>query len=798
MNDYLLVGTEAVGGIGGTTGGQIFVTFTGGGTPGVGNQWTNLSAGLDGSIHPGHRHQPHRRQLRGLRRHRTRRLPHRQHLPGRRDLAEHHRQPLLDHATTVRRPQPRTEPGSASSARSRSTGATSSPTTSPTPTGPTHPVLYVAGDGGVFRSIDNGVTWSLFPDETLNDAPLGDGGGLPNAHITDLDLSLGLVNPTTGRPDVSTGPNILLATTYGRGQFAIRLAPLVFPNPANNTPRILGIDQASDSGLSNTDHVTNIRTPNVVGLSEQTAFGNVVYITLFDLTDPANPRYIGGFQGDPNSSANLANTAIQTDSAGRFGVRVNPGALTVDGVKTIGVQATNLSGTKGNMATFEFTLDTTAPTAPQLPILTLASDTGLSTSDQITRLNSDLQFQINFAAIDAGARVTLYRGANPVGTPLQGNGSVVLADPGPLGDGLYTYKAALRDLAGNDSPFSPILNVRVDATKPVTPGATDLLAADDSGVSDSDNITNVRQPRFSGIAERNTFPDPNDPAGPAAVKRPNRVELVDSANNVVGTADIDSATGQYVVQPANPLSNGSFTFVVRVIDRAGNPSDPSSPLTVQILQVTPQAPTLRLLPQDDSGLIGDNITNVTTPRLEGQGVPGLFVQLIDIDGTITGTVGGIITPTGGQPPIFVQSDRSYSLQFPNPLADGIYNVRTRTFDVAGNESFSPVLELTIQTDGPAPAAHPDPPARRRHRLGRPRRHGHLCDQRPQAPLPGHRPGALDRRTDRPERQRPRQQADRRRRQDPAPARPGPRQRLASPSAPSSATPPATPARPARP
>src|SRR5262249_46110403 len=70
------------------------------------------------------------------------------------------------------------------------------PDTLQSTSGPTHPMLYVGGEGGVFRSSDNGQTWILFPSQDPNSfvstpTPPGDGGGLPVAHVTDLDLSLG-------------------------------------------------------------------------------------------------------------------------------------------------------------------------------------------------------------------------------------------------------------------------------------------------------------------------------------------------------------------------------------------------------------------------------------------------------------------------------------------------------------------------------------------------------------------------------------------------------------------------------
>lgn len=98
----------------------------------------------------------------------------------------------------------------------------------PDGSGGTYPVLYIAGEGGVFRSVNRGGTWTFFPNDSSEDIAFGDGaqvqgGYLPNAQITDLDLALGNIDPATGLPDQRFGFNMLVATTYGRGTWAIRL-----------------------------------------------------------------------------------------------------------------------------------------------------------------------------------------------------------------------------------------------------------------------------------------------------------------------------------------------------------------------------------------------------------------------------------------------------------------------------------------------------------------------------------------------------------------------------------------------
>ena len=119
---------------------------------------------------------------------------------------------------------------------------------------------------------------------------------------------------------------------------------------------------------------------------------------------------IGGYNpDDPTTTAEWG----LTDKAGRFvhvetvagqqvlkpGVQVLAGlssyqgqALTIpalaDGTIHLGVQATDLSGTRGPIAEFQYILDTTPPTALPLPDLQAATDSGVSKTDNITNFNN--------------------------------------------------------------------------------------------------------------------------------------------------------------------------------------------------------------------------------------------------------------------------------------------------------------------------------------------------------------------------------------------------------------------------
>jgi subtilisin-like proprotein convertase family protein len=265
----------------GTVGGHIFVTFTGGGN-GTGNGWINLSSGLDGSSVGAIYTNP----LRGS--HEAWAVTRngvyymqdstavgakwqnitgnlfqlQQNAFGNVNLA----QPKLQYLTSI-----------VADYRFVFLDNPKDPTKS-------HPILYVAGQGGVFRSTDKGKTWTIFPDVVHNGASQ-DGSILPNALVSNLQLSLGNIDPATGRPDQSTADATLLATTYGRGEFAIHLqAPTA----------------VADFPLSG--HGINSQIPSIEGL----AWGGI--LAVFSDTDPngSNGSYSAVINWADGTSSNGA------------------------------------------------------------------------------------------------------------------------------------------------------------------------------------------------------------------------------------------------------------------------------------------------------------------------------------------------------------------------------------------------------------------------------------------------------------------------------------------------------------
>ena len=173
------------------------------------------------------------------------------------------------------------------------------------PNGPNHPVLYVGGEGGVYRSTDKGKTWTAFPNVAADGSNV-DGGMLPDAHITQLSIAQGNIDPNTGFGSQPGGPDLLLATTYGRGSFAIRL-----PNASTfygklsvpvSGPRVV-------SSIPGGPDATSVDTLTVT-------FGGPVDPTSFDVTK------IDSFVGPNNTNLRPQITAVRditpTPPAGQF------------------------------------------------------------------------------------------------------------------------------------------------------------------------------------------------------------------------------------------------------------------------------------------------------------------------------------------------------------------------------------------------------------------------------------------------------------------------------------------------
>ena len=438
-----------------------------------------------------------------------------------------------------------------------------------------HPVLFVSANSGVYISTDKGQSWSPFPDTTFGAVKAG--GYLPYVNVTDLSFSLGNIDPNTGmpvlagpyspsNPTATPDPDLLLASTFGQGAFAINMAPMLFPSTVQ-------IDASSNSGTApdGSTLVTDSQ-PILDGLSQITAFGNATRITIVDETpgDPTFGQIIGGF--DPSNVAGTNVAANWTDALGNFAVQVNAGEFTSNGLKTLKIYATDNAGSAGNPVTLQFTLAVTgisAPTPPSTPTgLELApyDVTGAPGYTNIATPNI-----IGFTT--PGATVELLQANGDsfspqvLGTSDPITGQFTLTFPNPTDqEGSFTVEAVASNSNGTSGDSAP-LTFTIILTRPNAPSNFVLDPADDSGIV-GDNITVVRAPDFIGTTVPNAT-----------------VELFQTGSSTIWDTATANGNGQFSVALPFNLTNGQISLYVEVVDLAGNTSAPSSAVSVTIVSV---------------------------------------------------------------------------------------------------------------------------------------------------------------------------------------------------------------------
>lgn len=433
-------------------------------------------------------------------------------------------------------------------------------------------------------------------------------------------------------------------TVYINGAFKTTRTNVVFFDfPATPAaPAVPDLAAVSDSGTFNNDDLTNVQLPTFTG----TADSNTTVTLVVD----GNP--------DNTTTASVSGAWSMT-----------PLANLSEGNHTIAAYATNCAGTGATGSALTITIDTTAPSTPSQADLATADDSGSSNSDDITSVTTPLLS----GTADAGTTVSVTSSLNGIiGTSTGPNWSITSS---ALSDGTHNITASATDVAGNTSASSTPLTVVIDTLAPNPPTTPDLTAAKDSGSSNSDNITNIANPSFTGTAESGA--------------------VVRVFSDIAGQI----ATG---IGPSYTANSGSLSTVVHQItatatDAAGNTSAASGALTLNIDQSAPAAPSIPdLNAASDSGTSNsDDVTNVTLPSFSGTAEANTTVTLL-VDNVANGTVS-----SGG-------SGSFTTLTALAALAQGPRNISARATDLAGNTgAASGTLTVTVDTTAPAQPGLPD-------------------------------------------------------------------------------------------
>ncbi|WP_079822483.1 Ig-like domain-containing protein [Salmonella enterica] len=330
-----------------------------------------------------------------------------------------------------------------------------------------------------------------------------------------------------------------------------------------------------------------------------------------------------------------------------------------DGQYTLTVEATDKAGNTVTK-TIDFAVDTTL----SVPVIVLnsADDTGVQ-GDNMTN-STQPTFALQHIDDDA-VRVTVsveHGGVTTTFDATKGTGGWTFTPPTSWADGDYTLSVSVEDKAGNTS-HSASLTVTVDTQIAIN----NIELVNDSGIP-NDNLTNNVRPQFQVTV-------PTDV---------NVVRLSIDGGKTWFNATQNATPGVWDYIWPDDVADGGYTLTVEATDEAGNKTTQTLDFTID---TTLSVPTLSLDSADDSGIAGDNITNVKTP--------GFTLNNIDTDVsrvTVEVMHNGIkqevpLVQTGGQWRFAPTSD----------WADGDYILTVKVEDRAGNVKQSAPLTVTVDT-----------------------------------------------------------------------------------------------------
>ena len=358
------------------------------------------------------------------------------------------------------------------------------------------------------------------------------------------------------------------------------------------TPAAPRLAPGFDNGISDSDGITNINVPTLVGTTVPDAT-----VTFYD-------------------SDGVSVLGSGTANAQGFYTIALSQQLSEGGHLVFATATAPNAAASAKSAGLPITVDTMAPDMPAAPILSAADDTGLSAEDGITTTRV-LQFT---GLAEPGSTVALFNTGNT--TPLArtvaaSDGSYTLTT-GTLSDATYSFIVSATDVAGNLSKPSAATAVTIDNTAPATPAAPTLSPGTDTGVLHSDGLTDDNTPVVVGSTEANAT-----------------VELFD-AGLMVGKGTADSH-GHYAIATA-VLPDGAHALSVEAVDAAGNTSAASASLDIV---ADTASPTGTSTPEPAQAIFG----SVPFELHFSEAVTGLTVSSLKVVGT--GTATGEVTQVTG-------------------------------------------------------------------------------------------------------------------------------------------------------
>ncbi|NRA69546.1 MAG: Ig-like domain repeat protein, partial [Gammaproteobacteria bacterium] len=331
-----------------------------------------------------------------------------------------------------------------------------------------------------------------------------------------------------------------------------------------------GLDEKSDSGISDKDNVTKINAPTFSGIGD---VGEQVTL----------------FINDKEYTQNI-------DSSGHWSIDIPEEDALNDALYAYRLFSVDTAGNEVSVKG-EITVDTTTFVNGSLAS---SSDSGDFNDDNYTNVNTP-----TFSGQgEAGSSIVLKIDQLVLTTKVddEGNWTVPILSEDALQDGDYDFTITATDIAGNTASESGKLTIDTVAPTPFSGGLQEI-STNDTGEFDNDGITSNTLPVFTGLGE------------PSA-----KVELFIAGESYQATVGSD---GRWIIEVLTRIDDGAWSYVLTSEDLAGNQVSITDEMTIDTVAEL----TGGLDANSDSGISReDNITNVVSPAFSGTSEPGAVVS----------------------------------------------------------------------------------------------------------------------------------------------------------------------------
>ena len=474
----------------------------------------------------------------------------------------------------------------------------------------------------------------------------------------------------------SDGTPLGTGTAGSDGSFSIPIFP---PQTAGEKLEVSATDNAGNTGPETPITAPDTTAPDAPVISavvDDVPLYTTDHLSDGQTTNDDKPQLKGTAEAGATvkiyDNATLLNS-VTADEHGNWSY--TPTTALAQGLHNLTVTATDAKGNVSPEAAFSLTVDSIAP---QAPTITLVSDDFAPVSGSVPNngFTNDRTPTISGTG-EPGSVVTLFDGATALTTFTVGVSGTWSYTPSTLIDSTHRFTVSATDAAGNTTAPSAEYVITIDITAPSAPTIDGAV----------DNVGTVTATLANNSATDDTLPQFNG-SGPAG----STVTLYDGPT-AIGSIVVDG-DGKWSIIPTQPLSEGPHTITAVATDAAGNAS-PAASFNLTVDTTPPVAPSITNA-QGEVGGIPATVTNGGstqngTPTLTGSGEVGATIKIYDNGGSTP--IGSVTVPAGG---IWTFT--------PSPaLAEGSHSLTAVATDPAGNVGL-PSAGFTLNVDSTPPAA----------------------------------------------------------------------------------------------